>query len=122
MSNLHIAKPTVFIRRLMWAQEHRCFLCDGLMVLGRKKGEPQGECATREHVFPHATTGKAMVYNIVLTHVRCNQGRKAQQPSASQIAKAANIYKRLGITPFIPAKVYPGSLGGRTAEERAGDA
>jgi hypothetical protein len=96
-------RPTGFIRRLMKAQDGECFHCDEPMLLRPDIG-PADRFANREHVFPHATTGKGMVYNIVLAHYGCNIDRKDRQPSAAEIAKAARIYKILGIIPFVAAE------------------
>lgn len=96
-------RPTGFIRRLMAAQDRACFHCDKPMLIRGQMG-PKGRFANREHVFPHATTGKGMVYNIVLAHYACNLERADRQPSAAEIAKAARIYKILGILPFVTAE------------------
>lgn len=96
-------RPTKFIRRLMLAQESKCFHCGEPMLLGDEKGPPTRH-ASREHVFPHATTGRGMVYNIVLAHDACNRSRGCREPSADEISRAARIYKLLGIVPFVAAE------------------
>jgi 5-methylcytosine-specific restriction endonuclease McrA len=96
-------RPTGFIRRLMLAQEGLCFHCSEPMLLGKAPG-PKTQHASREHIFPHATTGKGMVYNIVLAHDGCNSARGHRDPSPDEIARAARIYKILGIIPFVSAE------------------
>lgn len=93
-------RPTGFIRRLMAAQDRARFHCGEPMLLRGEEGVP-GQFANREHIFPHATTGKGVVYNIVLAHYACNLGRGDRQPSPAEIAKAARIYKIMGILPFL---------------------
>lgn len=97
-------KPTAFIRRLMIAQGQNCFHCDTPMALILAPNECRKNAVTREHVFPHSSTGKGVVNNIVLAHSRCNGKRGDQNPSAAEIAKAARIYKAMRLVPFVPAE------------------
>lgn len=103
MSAQAITAPTKFQRRLMWAQDHRCFHCGNTMAFRILPGTPRSEGVTREHVFPHATTGKGLVNNIVLAHAVCNYQRGDRQPTPAEIAKAARIYLKMGMAAFVPA-------------------
>lgn len=102
---------TGFMHRLYKAQGGLCFHCDEHMTQGNAPGSKGGLGANREHVFPHSSTGRDLVHNIVLAHVRCNKERGNREPSAAEIAKAARIYKLLGIEPFVTKAAYDAKHG-----------
>ncbi len=103
MSAAIITAPTKLQRKLMNAQHWKCFHCDEQLFFIVPKGISKKLGATREHVFPHSTTGKGLVNNIVLAHARCNGLRGDRQPTPYEINKAATIYKAMGFSPFLLA-------------------
>lgn len=106
-----ITAPTKLHRKLMNAQRWKCFHCDEQLYFVVPKGLSNRLGATREHVFPHATTGKGLVHNIVLAHARCNNARGDSQPTHYEIAKAAAIYKSMGIHPFVTKAAFEAEHG-----------
>lgn len=103
MNGQYLTRQTNLIRRLFQAQAGLCFHCDQPMLLIVKPGERSALGASREHVFPHATTGRGMMHNIVMAHAGCNGDRGHREPSQYEIGKAAAIYKTLKLSPFIAA-------------------
>lgn len=114
MSNEIVLKPTAFLKRLMRAQDGKCFHCDLMMAwkpAPGTKSSKKSQGVTREHVFPHASTGKGLIYNIVLAHGSCNGKRGDRQPTPIEIAKAAAIYRVMGLEPFVPKAEYERRFG-----------
>lgn len=93
--------PTKLMKSLHRAQDGNCFHCAEAVALVWVAGTPKKDSITQEHVFPHATTGKGLIHNIVIAHARCNYERGDRQPTPDEIARAARIYKHLGLTPFV---------------------
>lgn len=115
----YIRSPTKLQRALMKAQDWKCFHCDEPMFFQAPKGTSQQFGATREHVFPHASTGKGLVHNIVLAHMRCNHKRGDRQPTHYEISKAAGIYKAINLTPFIMADSPEGQAALKPTQRQA---
>lgn len=89
---------------LLWeTQEGKCFHCGEPMVFTRNGayGLPKATLATREHLYPHRTSGRDLHNNIVLAHAKCNHARGCKEPTPDEITKAKAIYMILGLTPFV---------------------
>lgn len=111
MNDHRIAKPSKLMWALFKAQKGLCFWCEKRMFMIFAPGQPKGSGATREHVFPHASTGRGMMNNIVISHAACNCARKDKPPSAAEIGRAARIYIAIGREPFLPRKQWEAKYG-----------
>jgi hypothetical protein len=90
-------------RRMFKAQDGRCWLCAGIMLIFSAEDADwtHPAAATREHVVPAAHGGSRAVANTTLTHRICNQVRgdildehEARRHVLEQIGGQALTYMR----------------------------
>lgn len=98
--------PPGMVCALFALQNGLCFHCNKSMIFLRGAGAPKGLLATREHIFPASSTGKFLHHNIVLAHSSCNNKRGDRAPTEDEINRTKELYKAMGVDPFIPDSVY----------------
>lgn len=82
-------KGSIDARRLFIAQEGKCFYCEQNI---------SPKTCNRDHFIPRSVVRAknwSLKYNIVLTHVKCNQDKRDRFPTYHEVQKFKTVYKKV---------------------------
>lgn len=92
-------RQNVTPRELYKAQGQRCFLCGQYMSKHVHHHDDNPNGWTRDHLVPRSylrkNRRKYLLYNIVLTHLKCNLKRGSRLPTRHQRRKRNHLYKKI---------------------------
>lgn len=76
--------------KLLCAQNHRCFYCDGTFTANKRSGPLR---ISRDHLFPR-WWGLGMGGNMVFAHAHCNSHKNGRTPTNEEVLKFFHLYRQ----------------------------